>query len=249
MVQGLVTIRTDDVLPLYHQIKEDLTLQIRSGRWGPADELPSETELCRHYQVSRGTIRRAIADLVQQGLVHRARGKGTFVSRPKFEGSVLAQYRQFRDGGPPHDAGARVLRCERRPASTDIQTILKLRTNREVFEIERVRSAQGVPISLQTSFVPASLCPGLKVSDLSGDLTDDHLYDILEQKHRVIFVRAEEYLEPVLADDYVAGVLSIDVGSPLFLVERFCYTRPDTIGEYRRAFQRGDLYRHRIDLR
>ncbi len=249
MVDGLVRLRPDDVLPLYHQIKEDLTLQIRSGRWGPEDELPSETELCQHYGVSRGTIRRAIADLVQQGLVHRARGKGTFVSRPKFEGSVLAQYRQFRDGGPPHDAGARVLRCERRRASTDIRRIMSIGAHEEVFEIERVRSVQGTPISLQVSFLPASLCHGLKVSDLSGDLTDDHLYDILEKRYGVLFVRAEEYLEPVLADDYVAGVLSIDVGSPLFLVERFCYTRQDTIGEYRRAFQRGDLYRHRIELR
>ncbi len=249
MAHGLVSIRSDDVAPLYHQIKEDLTLQIRSGRWGPEDELPSEAELCQHYQVSRGTVRRAIADLVQQGLVHRAQGRGTFVSRPKFEGSVLGQYRLFRDGGPPHDAGARVLRCERRQASPDIRRILNIGAHQEIFEIERVRSVQGTPISLQTSFVPASLCRGLDVSDLSGDLTDDHLYDILEKKWGVIFARAEEYLEPVLADDYVAGVLGIDVGSPLFLVERFCYTRQDTIGEYRRAFQRGDLYRHRIDLR
>lgn len=249
MVHGLVSLRADDVLPLYHQIKEDLTMQIRSGRWGPEDELPSETELCAHYAVSRGTIRRAISDLVQQGLVHRARGKGTFVSRPKFEGSVLGQYRQFRAGGPPHDAGARVLRCEHRRVNADICQIMTIGAKEYVFEIERVRSIQGTPISLQTSFLPASLCRGLDVADLSGDLTDDHLYDILEKKHGILFVRAEEYLEPVLADDYVAGALGIEVGLPLFLVERFCYTRDEKIGEYRRAFQRGDLYRHRIELR
>jgi DNA-binding GntR family transcriptional regulator len=152
-------------------------------------------------------------------------------------------------GGPPHDAGAKVLRCERRAASTDIQQILNVGASKEIFEIERVRSVAGIAFSLQTSFVPASLCGGLQVNELTGDLSDDHLYDLLEKKCGVIFARAEEYLEPVVADEYVADVLSIDAGSPLFLVERFCYTRQDVIGEYRRAFQRGDMYRHRIDLR
>jgi DNA-binding GntR family transcriptional regulator len=83
-------------VPLYHRIKEDLSLQIRSGSWRPGLEIPSEAELCRHYGVSRGTIRRAVADLVQQGLVCRRQGSGSFVSQPKLEGSVLGSYRQYR---------------------------------------------------------------------------------------------------------------------------------------------------------
>ena len=74
---------------LHHQIKEDLFLHLRSGRWAPGSELPTEEALCRHYRVSRGTVRRAIADLVTEGYVERHRGRGTFVSRPKLESGVV----------------------------------------------------------------------------------------------------------------------------------------------------------------
>src|SRR5579872_7316273 len=67
---------------LHHQIKEDLFLHLRSGRWPPGHELPTEEALCRHYRVSRGTIRRAISDLVNGGYVERKPGRGSFVSRP-----------------------------------------------------------------------------------------------------------------------------------------------------------------------
>jgi DNA-binding GntR family transcriptional regulator len=96
--QGLARLAAGTPVRLYHRIKEDLTLQIRSGSWRPAQEIPSEVALCRHYRVSRGTIRRAIADLVQQGLVFCRQGRGSFVSQPKLEGSVLGSYRQYMKG-------------------------------------------------------------------------------------------------------------------------------------------------------
>ena len=116
-VVELAPLKTDLLVPLHHQIKESLTLQIASGQWRPEDEVPSEAELCRHYGVSRGTIRRALADLENQGLVERRQGKGTFVARRKFEGSVLGSYTLYRSGTTvPHDPESRVLACERRTA-------------------------------------------------------------------------------------------------------------------------------------
>jgi GntR family transcriptional regulator len=233
------------IVPLYHRIKEDLTLQIRSGIWRPGQEIPSELELCRHYRVSRGTIRQAIADLVQQGLVCRRQGSGSFVSQPKLEGSVLGSYRLYRKEGVPFDVFARVLRCERRATSGEVGRILGLAPDEEVYELERVRFVQDRPVSIQVSYLPARLCPGLESRDLAGA----HLYDVLQREYGTIFLRAEEFVEPVLADEYVAGQLQVAAGSPLFLVERHSYLIDDRIGEFRRARVRGDLYRYRIDLR
>jgi DNA-binding GntR family transcriptional regulator len=95
------------------------------------------------------------------------------------------------------------------------------------------------------SYLPARLCPDLE----SRDLTGAHFYDVLQREYGTIFLRAEEVVEPVLVDDYVAEQLGVSRGSPLFLVERHSYTFDDRVGEFRRAHVRGDLYRYRIDLR
>jgi len=242
---GLSELQLSDGRSLHYQIKEILTLQISTGRWKPDQEVPTEEELCRHYGVSRGTVRRAIADLVQRGLVYRKQGRGTFVSSPKLEGSILGSYKLYRDNGVPHDVGAKVLRCDLHRATDEVRRILQLKPRAQVFELERIRFVQDVPISLQLSYLPAEFCPGLQLSDL----THRHLYDVLRQDYDLSLIRAEEYVEPVLADDYVAKRLSIRPGAPIFLIERHSYTFGDRVAEFRRASMRGDLYRYRIDLR
>jgi len=242
--RALSTLNLAGVIPLHHQIKEDLALQIRSGRWRPEEEIPSEADLCRHYGVSRGTVRQAIADLVQQGLIHRRQGRGSFVSKPKLEGSVLGSYRLYLKDAPL-DHRSQVIRCQLRSPSPEIRQILGMNRGEKVYQLERVRFVQAVPISLQVSYLPARLCPGLEEKDLSGEA----LYNVLEREYGVSFLRAEESIEPVLADEYVASHLHIAVGSPVFLVERSSYTFNGHLGEFRRARMRGDLYRYRIDLR
>jgi GntR family transcriptional regulator len=124
----------------------------------------------------------------------------------------------------PFDVDARVLRCERRPAPPEIGRIFGLELEEAVYEVERVRFVQRRPVSLQVSHLPARLCPDLESRDLAGA----HLYDVLQCEYGTIFLRAEEYVEPVLADDYVADQLQVPRGSPLFLVER--HSTPSTTG-------------------
>lgn len=245
-VVELAPLKTDLLVPLHHQIKESLTLQIASGQWRPEDEVPSEAELCRHYGVSRGTIRRALADLENQGLVERRQGKGTFVARRKFEGSVLGSYTLYRSGSTvPHDPESRVLACARRAAPPDIKRLLGLEGPAEVYEVERIQFMEGVPVTLMRSLIPTDLCPGLETIDLS----QEHFYRVLEREFGLALLRAEEYLEPVLADDYVAGHLQIAAGAPIFHVERHSFTAGDRACEFRIAYMRGDRYRFRIDRR
>jgi GntR family transcriptional regulator len=244
-LEGLAVLAPDVVSPLYHQIKETITRQIFSGRWRPGHELPSEADLCAHFGVSRGTLRRALDDLQNRGLIVRRQGRGTFVESPKFEGSVLGSYRNFTGGALPHDPVSRVLGIERKRATIDMQRLLQLDKRDHVYEVRRVQFMGGIPITLSTSFIPAALAPGLDKSDLEHEL----LYNLLEQRFGLVFLRAEEFLEPVIADDFVAQKLEVPEGTPVFLVERHSFVLDDKPGEFRQAYMRGDRYRYRIDLR
>jgi GntR family transcriptional regulator len=244
-LEGLAVLAPDVVSPLYHQIKETITRQIVSGRWRPGHELPSEADLCAHFGVSRGTLRRALDDLQNRGLIVRRQGRGTFVESPKFEGSVLGSYRNFTGGALPHDPVSRVLGIERKRATIDMQRLLQLDKRDYVYEVRRVQFMGGIPITLSTSFIPAALAPGLDKSDLEHEL----LYNVLEQRFGLVFLRAEEFLEPVIADDFVAQKLEVPEGTPVFLVERHSFVLGDKPGEFRQAYMRGDRYRYRIDLR
>jgi GntR family transcriptional regulator len=233
------------VSPLYHQIKENITRQVVSGRWRSNHPLPSENELCNHFGVSRGTLRRALGDLEHQGLILRRQGRGTFVARPKFEGSVLGSYRNYRVGAVPHDEKSKLLGIDRIPASPDMQRLLKLGKRDRVYEVRRLQYMGGEPITLSTSFIPASLAPGLDKQDIEHEF----FYGLLEERYGLAFLRAEEFLEPVVADDVVARHLEVAPGAPVFLVERHSYLVDDKPVEFRQAYMRGDRYRYRIELR
>lgn len=235
----------DPAIALHHQIKEDMFLHLRSGRWPPGFELPTEEALCRHYGVSRGTLRRAISDLVSEGYIERKRGRGSFVCHPKLESGITGSYTRFRVLGPPLDPGGQVLGCESIGAPDDVATMLGLAPGDPIWRLERVRYTQGRPVSLQTSFIPGPLCPDLDRQELATR----HLIDVMREAYDVHLVRAVEYVDPVVADAYTARALSVRARTPLFQIERITYALNDRVAEYRRALLRGDAYRYRIDLR
>jgi GntR family transcriptional regulator len=244
-IRDLALPATNAPAPLYHQLKQALTDQIVSGRWPPGSELPSEIELCRHFAVSRGTLRRALADLATHGLVSRHQGRGTFVAEAKFEGNVLASYAFYRSGAIAHDLGSKMVKCELRPAPADLRRALDLPPGEGIYELQRIQFMQGVPVTLAASFFPASLTPGLENQDFSRI----QLYALLETVYGIVLLRAQDAIEPVLADEYVASQLVIKPGTPVFRIERLSFGHGDRVREVRRSYMRGDRYKLRIDLK
>lgn len=242
---ALAAFRPQPAVALHHQIKEDLVLHLRAERFAPGLALPAEAALCAHYGVSRGTLRRAITDLVSDGYLERYRGRGTFVSRSKLESGVTGAYNRFHLVGPPLDAGGRILLCRRIRAAQDIAAMLDVKPGARLWMLERVRFTEGTPVSLQTSFLPFDLCPGLARQNLAGL----HLIDLLRDVYGVHLGSAIEYVEPTVADGHAARHLGVRLRTPLFQIERTTYTVGGVIAEYRRAVLRGDIYRYRIELR
>jgi GntR family transcriptional regulator len=236
---------------VHTQIEDWLAGQIAVGALVPGDRLPTEHDLAGWFGVSRMTLRQALAELVSRGLVTKAVGRhgGTFVAAPKLEQDLttLAGFsEQLRRNGMA--AGARVLAARTRPAGPAAAAALRTGPDDPVFEVSRIRLADGRPVALERSLFPAGRFPGLLdswSSALDGSLSplEGSLYELLEVRYGLRPHRARESLEPVTAGGYEAGALEVAVGAALMLVERVAYDRSGEPFEYARDLFRGDRTR------
>jgi GntR family transcriptional regulator len=219
---------------------------IQSGHWQPGDQLPGEPELCRMFKVSRTVIRQALKDLDIKGLVYREKGKGTFVSEPKISESLIQKltgfYQDMVDQG--YTPVTQVLKQVAVPATHKIANYLQIEAGTSVVEIERLRLIQETPIQLVTTYIPYSTCPAL----LKEDLTNQSLYEFLEEQCGMMIVRGRRSIEAVAANEYEAQLLNVDRGSPLILLDSVSYLSDGTPIEYYHALHRGDRTRFEVEL-
>ncbi len=152
-----------NVIPKYHQLYQILRHKIEAGEWEVHQAIPSERELEVAYGVSRMTVRLAINLLVNQGFLYREQGRGTFVSLPvqQFSLNNLSGFSEdlARRGYQP---GQKILQFRYREANDEIQRQLELPSNdRQVLMVERLRFADGEPIGMDVSYLPAAIASAL----------------------------------------------------------------------------------------
>ncbi len=243
-VRTTAKFRPDPNIALHHQIKEDLLLKLRAGVWKAGEEIPAEPSLLAYYGVSRGTIRRAIGDLVTEGYLERFRGRGTYVCAPKLESGFAGSFGRFTVIGPSFAPGGRLLHCRRERARESVAGVLQVAAGTWIWHIERIRIADGKPAALQTSFLPVDMFPGLDRQPLEARF----LLDIMTSLG-VAPVRAVELVDPTKADAYTAAHLRVRPGTPLFRIERTTYAAEDRVVEFRLSLLRGDIFRYRNEFR
>ena len=231
-------------VPLYYQLTEELRENIENGEWPPNSLIPSETELCEKYKVSRGTVRQALSQLVQEGLLYRKQGKGTFVAEPKITQQLNRFYSFAQD---MREKGLRpsslLLQKEKILPDSYIKNILGLKEEEMVYKIMRLRLADEEPLILETSYLVEELFPDLDKEDVEKV----PLYDIILKKYRIKITRAKETFEPILIDEFEAKKLKIPVGSPALLVKRITYTTGIPF-EFRKSVVRGDKCSYSVEL-
>jgi GntR family transcriptional regulator len=227
-------------LPLYAQVESVIIGRISKGSMPPGTRLPSEDDLVQEYAVSRTTIRAAIQSLVQRGLVEIRRGKGTFVTQPKItqELTELTGFVEDMQALGRH-AKAKVLDQQVVAANQVVARQLSLAQGTPVVRIQRVRLADAIPLSFDETYLPKQL--GEKV--MADNLETEPIFSLLEQKYRTPLVEAEYRLEAVCADSTVAAALCINVGSPIFLIERTSYSIGQRPVDYEKLHYRGDQIR------
>jgi len=240
-----MTIRRDSGVPLYVQLKESLQEKIVQGEWVVGMELPSEQELCDTYGVSRTVVRQALDDLNLTGVVHKQRGKKTFVASAKLDETWVHKVTGFHQAMSEkgHRVVTQVLAQELIPANAQLAASLNVAKNSSVIWIKRLRFVEGDPILLVDSYVPYALCPDL----LNADLTDQSLYAYLES-HGLTLASGMRTLEAIPANDYQAQMLQMDRNAPLMLLDSVVCLDNGTPIEHFRAVHRGDRTRFEVDL-
>ena len=226
--------------PLYHQLMQRIADDIEKGNYPVGSRIPPEHELEKTYEVSRVTVRRALAELTAEGLLERKQGKGTFVSTPRIS-QDLKSIHSFHDSCKKNGvrAGTRVIHVTEIEAdATDIAD-LNLREGDRVVETLRVRSADGEPVALEKNHF-STVYSYLENENLNGSL-----YNVLRD-YGVEPKQATHDISMTFATEAQAKLLNIETGSPLMRLKEVVYDQKGRPLHNSVQLIRGDRFVFRI---
>lgn len=222
--------------PLYAQIEDALLARITTGL-APGDRLSTEDHLIKEFGASRITVRRAVQNLVARGVVVTQQGRGTFVAERQLEQPLTALTGFVEDmEALGLGASAELITAETVPASPAVAAQLDLLTGSPVDFIERVRLAEGRPVSFDQTWLPGGLAEGV----VREDLENQPIFTLLEEKHGIPLREATYRLRATRATEHVAEHLQIAPGEPILLVERTTFTTGKEPIDYELLHYRGD---------
>jgi GntR family transcriptional regulator len=225
-------------------VEQDLRKRIEAGEWKVGDLFPPERELVARYGISRMTVRQALSGLVADGLLHRQRGKGTFIAPAKLrkQSSSLLSFTEDVNRRGKH-AAARVLHTAFAPLPPAAVSSLEVEVGRLGVVIERLRLVDDEPVGIERSHLAFDGCQGILDTDLSGSL-----YTLLREEHGLVPVRAEERIEAGACPKHAAEVLGIRPGAPVLLITRTTYASNGRPFEFVQSTYRSDRYVFHVNL-
>lgn len=234
----------DTPTPLYQQLKAWIVASIRSGSWPPHTPLPSERTLTRELGVSRATVRQAIDDLEHEGWVVRRQGRGTFIAPSEIE-RPAAQPGGFSDRmrRAGHTPSSKLLSAQLEEPDDATARALDLIPGQVVAAITHLRLADGEPLLVERSHLPAHLVPRLLDQDLAGSL-----YQLLTDRYRLDLHHGEESLQISKAGGWVAKALGIKKKRPVLYTERIVRSGDGVAIEFAQRYARTDRCRFRVKL-
>ena len=231
-------------IPLYYQLAEYIREQIQSGELQPGSRLPSERELSEQAEISRMTVRQALAYLVREGVLVARPGVGTFVAEPKlvFNARNLLGFTEdmVRQG---EAAGSHVLEQAVVAPPHYVAAALKLSPAEATVKIVRLRLSGDTPMLLETSYIPADVAPGLELKPL----VDTSLYSLLKRDYGLEPVHSHQSLEAALADEFEAQMFGIEPGAAMILLRGTTVAENERPLEYFKALYRGDRFRFDLE--
>lgn len=222
-------------IPLYSQLKNLICEKIESGEFAENSKIPSEQEFCEMYDISRPTVRQAISELTSNGVLYKEKGKGTFVAKSKSMVDIKS-YSGFTDSIlDSQEPGNRdivffntVSGAENKRLDDIFNMPYSYTQKNEYTEIRFINKKNNEIISLNESYLPLSLFPGI-VDDLKAKKPS---YDILKGKYPLIPVRAKSSLEIVYTDQEDARYLQVQTGQALIKIENVLYSKSGQVVEY-----------------
>jgi len=232
------------LLPLYALLKESIISDIEKGILKPGNQIPSQHELCEKHGISHMTVRRAINELITEGVLYSIPGKGIYIAEKTRTGDVSSlvgfNAQMERVGLNP---STHLLKAELISASTVLARVLDIEVASPLVHLCRLRLADGEEHSLANIYLPHALCPGI----LKYDLEKKSLFSTLREVFHLRLARAVSTIESVLANQEQAQILNIKMPAALLLREQITYLDTGQAIEFSRTLVRGEKFHVRIE--
>lgn len=237
-------------LPLYAQLKDALLREIRDGGLQPGDRFPSEATIQDRYRVSRATVRQALAELEEGGVIRKVQGLGSFVSRPKIRHvPLLTSFTELASSQgfvPSH----RVLSSSLEEVSADAAAELGLAEGTRCRVLRRLFLADGSPVGLAETWLPVDALRGHDNLLGRDRLDEGSMYEVLQSAPIGLALdHAVETISPGVVDARSAELLGCDAGTPVLRIRRLTFTPDEQCVESTRLDFVGDRYEYRVELR
>lgn len=231
-------------IPIYIQIEEQLKQQIQQGDFAVGTAIPSERELTESFGVSRMTVRQSITNLVNDGLLYREKGRGTFVASPKVEQPLngLTSFTEDMEsrGMVP---SSKLIGFEILEPESDVAEDLQLTHGDQVYFVERIRFADDKPMAIERTYLPVKRFPYLTEDSFQGSL-----YAIIENNQQLKISRATQRMEAGLVKKEDADLLQIKSPAAILMIERISYLDGELPFEVVRSTYRADRYKFTTDI-
>lgn len=245
MTDSVTAIDVRSFEPYYQQLKRILIRDIDANR-SEGDLLPSESEMCRAYSVSRTVVRQALGELENEGMVLKVKGKGTYVTGRKFNTSFvqhsLGFYESMQQAG--HAVRSKTLTLHTEPCGVSLAKLMEIAVGEEVIRFDRVRSVDDRPVQVVRTVLPARLFPGL--SEL--DMTDRSLYQVLAASYGIRPASGHRAIDATALNSEDAHHLRAEAGQPALRIESVTRSAEGVLFEYYVAIYRGDTFKFELEV-
>ena len=224
--------------PIYIQIHNQMRKDIENGIWKVGDRIPSERDLAVQFKVSRMTLRQAVQTLVDEGILERKVGSGTYVSSKKVQ-EIMVGIASFTDimlsqGRTPT---SKTISYHVKPASVSEAENLKLAEETIVLRMERIRYADDIPICFEVATIPFNLVENLSKQEITRSL-----YRALEEEKGLHVGHAEQTISAMLASEKIADYLAIKRGQAILRLKQISYSKTGLPFEYVRTQYVGERF-------
>lgn len=240
----ITPVADDSPVPLYHQVETDLRRLIETEALPPGTAVPPEHVLSETYDVSRHTIRKAMSRLVNDDLVERSAGRGTFVA-PRADQARFYLDRSFTEqmADMGRTASSRVLSSETGTIDEDTPDVLRSEMGAPCLRLSRVRLGDAEPIGIQHHTIVTEECPDLDRHDFSSA----SLYNLLAHEYGLRIGELQHTISAAVADDRQAELLEISPGAPLLVVHTAAFLVSGPVIEHTTSYYRADRYVYRTN--
>ena len=232
--------------PLYEEVKKKITQSLIQGEWVPGGAIPSEIELANIYDVSQGTVRKAIDALTAESILVRRQGKGTYVATHNEENIQLRFLRLTSNFGLKEKLDNQLISFSKEKATNKLSKILNINPASTIITLKRILTFNEKPLILDVIKIPAQSFKGLTaemVIEKKGSM-----YRMYEADFGIRMLRADEKIKAIIASSESASLLNVKESFPLLSVERISYTYDNKPLEWRLGLCITDNHFYRSEL-